>query len=72
MNTGKCPKCERVITSATVEELTLSAGFMPRWKGLSYSCPYCHTILGVQVNPLAIKNDTVSETVAELAKMLRR
>lgn len=61
INVGKCPKCERTITTVAVEDVSLNVGFQPKWKGFSYSCPSCHTVLGVQMNPLTLNSDLVSE-----------
>jgi hypothetical protein len=60
MNFGKCPKCESIITAAQVEDVTLNVGFQPQWKGFSYLCPACHSVLGVQLNPLASEHDILA------------
>lgn len=61
INTGKCPKCEKTVTNLNVEDVTLNVGFQPKWSGFSYSCPSCRSVLGVQMNPLALDTDLVNE-----------
>jgi hypothetical protein len=61
INAGKCPKCEKTITAVSVEDVSLNGGLRVTWKGFSYSCPSCHTVLGVQMNPLTLNSDLVAE-----------
>ena len=46
MNTGKCPKCENILTSVKIESMNISISFAPAWNGVSYVCPRCSAILG--------------------------
>jgi uncharacterized protein with PIN domain len=68
LNTNKCPKCDRMLTSVTTEDITMNVGFSPKWKGFSHACPSCHAVLGVELNPLAVREDILNE----VAKMLGR
>ena len=69
---GKCPKCERSVPSAKIEDISLSAGpGYTKWNGSAYTCPSCQTILGVQIDPIALKTDTVN-AVHEILKKLGR
>jgi hypothetical protein len=68
INTAKCPKCEKVITGVTTEDITMNVTFQPQWKGFTYSCPSCRTILGVEINPLAVKEDIVNALFERLRK----
>lgn len=38
------------------------------WRCDSYCCPYCNTILGVQIDPVALKTDTINELFAALRR----
>jgi hypothetical protein len=38
------------------------------WPSITFNCPYCFTILGAQVDPIAIKIDTVREILEALRK----
>ncbi|SBW12699.1 conserved hypothetical protein [uncultured Alphaproteobacteria bacterium] len=66
MPTGKCPKCEATLNNVNINAIDINEGLRPRFKGVTYTCPYCHTVLGVGVDPFALKNDTVKETLQAL------
>jgi hypothetical protein len=57
MNQGLCPKCDRLITHVEVADVTINVSLHPRWKGFSYACPHCNTVLGIEMNPLTIRED---------------
>ncbi len=64
---GKCPKCEKPVANVSISEVPARA-FMAQkeWRGLSFNCPMCQTILGVQIDPIAIKADIVNELMNKL------
>lgn len=66
INNGKCPKCETVITSVRIEDVDVKVGWESAWKGISYCCPHCNTIISVQIDPVALKTDTVNEIIKKL------
>jgi len=59
---GKCPYCERLLNDVVIEEIT-ARGFLQTsgWRAISYSCPHCHKIISVQIDPIALKNDLLNE-----------
>lgn len=58
----KCPKCDGVITSVKLKPLEArQEGTSIRWHAVAYSCPTCNSVLSVQMDPLALKADTVKE-----------
>lgn len=59
IHTGKCPSCKNVLRSVRIENLDITIGIQPAWKGVSYVCPACNAILGVQIDPVALKTDTI-------------
>ncbi len=61
MNTGKCPKCEQAIDNVIAEDISINDTKQPRWRGFSYSCPSCKTVLSIQINPLALNIDQLVE-----------
>lgn len=64
---GKCPKCDALVSRALVSGIALAGqNGAVSWNGLSYLCPFCSTILGVQIDPVALR----AETVAEIASLL--
>lgn len=68
INTGKCPKCEKVIYDVSVEDIVLKVGFQRAWKGFSYLCPHCKTIISIQMNPLTLNDDLKNNVLNSLKK----
>jgi hypothetical protein len=66
LHSGKCPKCEKLITSVTIEHVDVMQGLTTKWHGASYLCPHCNAVLGVGIDPVALKADTVKEVVKAL------
>ena len=66
IHSGRCPKCEKVIGSVAIEEVDGKVGFQRRWHCISLCCPSCHTVLGVQMDPVALKRDTIDGVVERL------
>ena len=56
---GKCPYCNKVITSLRFSGVDASEPFGNSWKALTYNCPSCKSVLGCQVDPIAIKTDMI-------------
>ena len=68
---AKCPNCDKLLTNVTYETtrigpLLSTEGFY----GLIYLCPYCQHVLGVGMDPIAIKTDAVNETTEAVANRL--
>lgn len=55
----KCPKCEQTISRVSIKELD-GVTSQKTWRCISYNCPLCHTSLGVQIDPIAIKVDIIN------------
>ena len=70
MHTGICPKCEKMITNVNIEEIPIHLNFQPVWKGVSFLCPYCRSILGVGIDPVALKTDLRNEILDALGKKM--
>lgn len=73
--TGKCPACGQVpITHIHVEDVDVQAVGGTTWKGVVYVCPNmkCKTILGVGIDPVALKTATVNEVVKNYAAVANR
>jgi phage FluMu protein Com len=64
---GKCPKCENIVSSVVIDDVNVNAG-TKSWRGITYQCPSCRTILGVGIDPIALKADTVREVLLGLRK----
>ena len=67
---GKCPKCEQHISSVKIEHVDVKEGIIgpASWHGVSYLCPSCNSVLSVQIDPIALKADIVSELFERLRK----
>ena len=56
------------ITSVNIEDVKIHADSGRTWNGISYVCPLCNTVINVQIDPIAIKADTVNEILKGLGK----
>jgi len=66
MNIAKCPKCEAVISVVETEHVVIGVRPTEQWHGISYLCPSCKTLLSVQIDPVAMRNQTAEQTVSML------
>ncbi len=70
---GKCPKCEKPVTVLRGHGLTVEFGpDITPLKAVSYQCPSCQTVLGCQIDPIAVRTEAVAQTVDELLEKLRQ
>ena len=69
---GKCPNCQKI--PLTVNGGGLDARFSGGgvFKAVTYNCPYCNTILGVQIDPIALRTDIVNFTTNAVLTALGR
>jgi hypothetical protein len=67
-HSGKCPKCDRTINTAKAEAIDLHVSPKEAYKGVSYSCPSCHCVLGVSMDPLALNQNLVNRLKKALGK----
>ena len=67
---GKCPSCGNPVTSVRIEGVSAGEAFGNKWKGITYVCPNvsCQAVLGVSIDPIAIKTDIVNDVVKALKK----
>jgi hypothetical protein len=65
---GKCPGCNAIVSNVRVEGIDGKENVFSSeaWRCVSYCCPNCNTILGVQIDPVALKTDTIGELFAKL------
>jgi uncharacterized protein with PIN domain len=71
MNQGKCPKCARVLTSVETDDVEMKVHHAI-YRGLSYYCPDCKTVLGVGLNPVTIREEIIKKIVSELTREIKR
>ncbi len=55
---GKCMKCEKALTYVNLEPMKAHHA-STQYLGVAYKCPHCQTIISFQMDPIAIKTDTV-------------
>jgi len=62
-NIGKCPKCGNVVAAVHLERVDVVLNGLNQFHGVSYVCPNatCRAVLGVSIDPIAIKTDIVGE-----------
>ena len=66
IHVGKCPRCDKTITRVIVETIGIGDFMTDRYKGVTYHCPSCNVVLGVQMDPISLRADTVNELLAKL------
>lgn len=64
---GKCPKCEKPITYVNLQGIDAKIN-QSAFKAITYNCPYCQTVLSVEIDPLALKSDTVKGVLKGLGR----
>jgi hypothetical protein len=64
---SKCPKCGNFVSSAQIDDVSIG-----KWRGVSYSCPSCFSILSLAIDPVALKSDTISGVADELKAVHER
>jgi endogenous inhibitor of DNA gyrase (YacG/DUF329 family) len=60
--TSKCPKCEKLVTRLNLNGMDASEPFKMGngWKAITLTCPHCSSVLGAQIDPIAIRSDIVN------------
>lgn len=61
MAAGKCPHCESLVTKVRVNAVPGSLNARDTFHCVTYACNSCNTVLGAQIDPVAIKNDILNK-----------
>jgi len=56
---GQCPVCEQPVMHIEGAEVKISVG-QSSYRGLSYTCPECRSILSVGIDPASLTADIVA------------
>lgn len=64
---GKCLKCDRLVTRVKIDAINGSID-RAAYKCISFLCPWCSAVLGVQIDPVAVKADTIDGLMQALRK----
>jgi hypothetical protein len=67
INTGKCPKCEKVLQHVDIEPIEIRKDAKRAFHGVTFLCPDCRTILSAELDPIALTAD-MTRTMAEKLK----
>lgn len=52
----KCHNCNEIIESANAEKIPINTGKKQELKGIAYTCPHCHSVISIQVDPMNLDN----------------
>jgi phage FluMu protein Com len=65
VNVGKCPKCDKVVRGVRIEEIGIHIEHQPgaSYRGVSYLCRHCNTVLSVALNPTDFRAQLVDEMI---------
>ncbi len=55
MSTGKCPKCNKIISKVKVDTITIESPARKGMQGLSYRCVSCSTVVSVSFDPIELQ-----------------
>ncbi len=64
----KCIACNNSFAKPTMQPFETGPLMGPQWKCIAFCCPSCGAVFSAQVDPVALKTDTVSE----ILELLRR
>ncbi|HEV7926990.1 MAG TPA: hypothetical protein VGR14_16660 [Verrucomicrobiae bacterium] len=65
---GKCPKCDRVITHLIGAEVKIKDKKIA-WAGSMLLCPHCQTVLGAGIDSTRLYNDLVARLGLQIEKL---
>ena len=68
IHTGICPHCKKKIANFKVQDVDMKYDIMLQWRGYSYQCPSCNSVLGVQMNPVTLNEELKDDILKELKK----
>lgn len=64
---GKCPHCEKMLSSVNLKNISVNGS--RSWHGVAYVCPWCSTVLNVEIDPLAVQSDTIATLQREVERL---
>jgi len=71
IHAGICPHCLKRIPHVNVQDVDMKYDVMVQWRGYSYQCPSCKSVLGVQMDPRTVNDELKDDILEELKKMLK-
>lgn len=67
---GLCPRCNQSINTLRGESAQADFGHAPFW-AILLKCPMCNTILGTQIDPTLIREETVKRITDDVSDRLK-
>lgn len=55
-----CPHCKKTINRVNIAEIAGYVNGRPALKTISYNCPLCNCSISMQIDPIAVKTETVA------------
>lgn len=65
---AKCTHCGNGILNVFIDDVQALVPFGTQWNAITYRCPSCNVLLGVGIDPIAIKTDIVEEILHALGR----
>ena len=65
---SKCGSCGKVVTTTRFNTGTCRAIGGAEYKTVVHSCPFCSAIFSVEIDPLAVRTEIVSQVLKALGK----
>jgi len=65
---ANCPKCNKPFFMLNAQALKTQVQFGHELSSLAYTCPSCHAVLSVGIDPVRLKAEIVSELFQRLKK----
>lgn len=69
---GKCPSCKMPVVTLRGGGAKVTFSNQRVFRCVTYNCPACNAVLGCEMDPIALKSDTVAETAEAVLKALRK
>ena len=63
---SRCPHCKMALTYVDNPPMPVGKPGGNQWNGIAYCCPHCRSILGIVIDPIALRNETIAGVVAQL------
>ena len=59
---SKCPRCDALVPRLTINGVDASEVLGSKtFRAITLNCPMCNAVLGAQIDPIAIRTDTLRE-----------
>ena len=67
MQAGKCGSCGKIVTAPTYRSIDAREHFgMRQLQCVSFACPHCEAIFGVETDPMAMMTDLTNRIAKRL------